>query len=139
LPLDAAQQAADRLVRIYTIGFGSTEPEQMVCTPEQLGSDAFSGSFGGGSFGGSGFGGGSGQYRRYLILDEPTLQGMAEITGGTYYRAEDADQLYDVFVNLPNEIVLQKESLEISVFFAIVGALLAAISTALALIWHRFP
>jgi Ca-activated chloride channel family protein len=147
LPLDVAQQAADRLLRVYTIGFGSTEPEQMVCTPQQLGSDSFSGSFGSGGFGGGGFrdenngdgSGGFGRFRRFLLLDEPTLQGMAELTGGTYYRAENAEQLYDVFVNLPNEIALQKEMREISVFFAMSGAFLVISVIAFSLAWRRFP
>jgi Ca-activated chloride channel homolog len=137
LPLDTAQQAADRKVRVYTIGFGTTDPQQMVCTQQQLGSDVFNGGFGG--FGGGGFGGGGGGFRRFLILDEPTLQGMADITGGSYYRAEDAEQLYDVFINLPTEIVLQKERLEISAIFSILGAIFATIAIALSLWWHRFP
>jgi len=142
-PLDAAQQAADRHVRVYTIGFGSTEPESMVCTPQQLGSDAFDdgfGGFGGGFSGGfGGGGGGGGGIRRFLLLDEPTLQGMADITGGAYYRAEDAEQLYEVFVSLPTEIVLQKERLEISVIFSFLGAIFAIIAVALSLMWHPFP
>jgi len=141
-PLDAAQQAADRLVRIYTIGFGSTDPGQMVCTPQQLGGDAFNG-FGGGGFGGN-FqgdrgGGGGGGFRRFLLLDEDTLQGMADLTGGAYFRAEDTEQLYEVFVNLPNEIILQKERIEISVIFSIVGAIFALSAVILSIIWHRFP
>ena len=40
-PVEAAQQAVDRRVRIYTIGFGTMTPTQMVCTAAQLGSDAF--------------------------------------------------------------------------------------------------
>ena len=138
MPLEAAQQAADRQVRVYTIGFGSTEPEQMVCTPQQLGGDAFNDGFGSG-FGGGFGGGGGGGFRRFLILDEPTLQGMADITGGAYYRAEDAEQLYDVFVDLPTEIVLQKQRLKISVFFSILGAIFATVAVVLSLIWHRFP
>jgi Ca-activated chloride channel family protein len=67
------------------------------------------------------------------------LQGVADITGGSYYRAEDAEQLYDVFVNLPTEIVLQKERLEIIVIFSILGAIFTVIAVALSLIWHRFP
>jgi Ca-activated chloride channel family protein len=137
-PFDAAQQAADRQLRIYTIGFGSTNPQQMICTREQLGSDAFSGGFGGG-FGRSFGGGGGGGFRRFLILDEDTLQGMADITGGAYYRAENAEQLYDVFVNLPNEIILQKENLEISAVFSIGGAVFIAGALALSLLWRRFP
>jgi Ca-activated chloride channel family protein len=88
--------------------------------------------------GNSGRGGGGG-FRRYLVLDEPTLQGMADATGGAYYRAEDAEQLYDVFVSLPSEIVLQRERLEIGAFFALAGAAFAGAAVALALIWHRLP
>lgn len=144
-PLDAAQQAADRQVRVYTIGFGSTSPEQLVCTPEQLGSDIFFDGFGGG-FGSGGFGGwgsgsgfGGGGFRRYLLLDETTLQGIADLTGGDYYRAENADQLYEVFVDLPTDIVLQKERMEISVLFSILGAIFVATAAALSILWHRFP
>jgi len=143
-PLDVVQKATDRQVRIYTIGFGSTNPGRMVCTPAQLGSDLFGDRFGGGGFGGGGFGGdwfgGGGRgFGRFLQLDESTLQGMADLTGGAYYRAEDAEQLHDVFVNLPTEIVLQKERLELSALFVMLGAVFATAAVTLALIWHRFP
>lgn len=131
-PLVAAQQAADRRVRIYTIGFGTSEPGQLICTQRQLGSDIFEGGFGGG------FGGG-GNIRRFLVIDEPTLQAVADMTGGAYFRAESADQLLDVFLNLPAQIVLQKESVEISVVFSTLGALLVTVAVTLSLIWNRFP
>jgi Ca-activated chloride channel family protein len=140
LPIDAAQQAADRQVRVYTIGFGTADPGQMVCTQQQLGSDAFEGGFGGGGrFGGGGFGGGGGNFRRFVVIDEETLQAVADLTGGVYYRAENADQLLDVFLNLPTQIVLQKKTLEISVFFAAVGAILAVAAMGLSLWWNRYP
>lgn len=139
-PLDAAEQAADRLVRVFTIGFGTTEESEIVCSQEQLGGDVFSGGFGGGFSGGfsGGFGGGR-DFRRYLYLDEPTLKGMAEITGGEYFRAENADQLFEVFKDLPTLIVLQKEHLEISVLFLALGALLALTAVWLSLRWNQFP
>jgi hypothetical protein len=44
---------------------------------------------GGGGFG-DGFGGrfgcGDGGFRRFLQLDEPALKGVAQLTGGSYYR-----------------------------------------------------
>jgi Ca-activated chloride channel family protein len=64
---------------------------------------------------------------------------MAEMTGGAYFRAESADQLLDVFLNLPAQIVLQKETVEISVLFSTLGAILATVAVALSLIWNRFP
>jgi Ca-activated chloride channel family protein len=133
-PLDAARQAADRQLRVYTIGFGTTELSEMVCSRQQLGSDIF-----GGRFGGGGFGGGFRDFRRFLLLDEPTLEAVADITGGSYFRAESADQLNEVFLDLPTQIVLQKETLEISVIFLALGAILAIIAMALALLWNRFP
>ena len=97
---------------------------------------------------GGGFGGrrwrrrfwrrGGGGIRRFLLLDEDTLQGMADLTGGAYYRAEDAEQLYDVFADLPTEIVLQKQRLEISALFSLLGAVFATLAAALSLLWHRF-
>ncbi|MCB0156410.1 MAG: VWA domain-containing protein [Anaerolineae bacterium] len=138
-PLDAAQQAAERGVRVYTIGFGTAEPGQMVCTPQQLGAADLSGGGFGGGFGGGGFGGGGGSFRRFLVIDEPTLQGVADMTGGAYYRAENADQLLEVFRNLPTQITLQKQNLEISVFFAGAGALFVATAVGLSLLWNRFP
>jgi len=138
-PLDAAQQAADRQVRVYTIGFGTADPGQIVCTREQLGGDVFGGNFGGnfGSFGGN-FGGG-GSFRRFLVIDEETLQGVAELTGGEYYRAENADQLLNIFLNLPTQITLQTENRELSVLFSTLGGLLAAVAVALSLAWNRYP
>lgn len=138
LPLDAAQKAADRHVRVYTIGFGTTNPGQMVCTQRQLGSEIFGdgGGFGGGGFGG---GGGGGGFRRFLLLDEPTLRGIAELTGGDYFQAESAEQLLDVFLNLPTHIILQKELREISVLFTALGALFAVSAVILSLRWNRFP
>lgn len=141
LPLDAARQAADRHVRVYTIGFGTSEIPEMVCTRQQLGSDifGFGSGFGRGFGGGGGFGGGFRDFRRFLVIDEATLQGVADVTGGSYYRAENADQLLEVFQELPTEITLQKEALEISVLFALLGTLFAASAIALSFLWNRFP
>jgi Ca-activated chloride channel family protein len=137
LPIDAAQQAADRKVRVYTIGFGTANPGQMICTQAQLGSDAFGGGGFGGGFGR--FGGGGGNFRSFLMIDEDTLQTVASMTGGEYYRAESADQLYDVFLDLPTQLILQTELLEISVIFAALGAVLVTAALALSLWWHRYP
>lgn len=137
LPLDVAQTAADRQVRVYTIGFGTTEFSEMACSREQLGSDAFGNGFGRGFFGG--FSGGGRNFQRYLLLDEPTLRGVADITGGTYFRAENADQLYEIFLDLPAKIILQEEKLEISVLFLSLGFVSILLSITLSLLWNRYP
>ena len=131
-PLDAARQAADRRVRVFTIGFGTTTPRAMVCSPAQMGSD-----IGGGGFGGGTGGGGGGGFRRFLLLDERTLQGVADLTGGSYYRAESAEQLLEVFSSLPAQITLQKQDVELSAGFSALGALLFTSALALSLLWTR--
>ncbi|MDT8304394.1 MAG: VWA domain-containing protein [Anaerolineae bacterium] len=133
--LDSVLQAADRRIRIYTIGFGTEDPGRMVCTRAQMGGDAYGGGFGGG-FGGGSFGGG-GNFRRFLVIDEETLQAVAALTGGEYYRAESADQLYQVFLDLPAQIELQEQAVEISVILTALGAVLATVAVALSLWWHR--
>ncbi len=134
-PLDAAPIAAERGVRVYTIGFGTSDPAGLVCSSAQLGGDAFGDGFGGGAGGGFRPGGGGGPPRRFLVIDEPTLQAVAEQTGGEYYRAESADQLVEVFETLPAQVELQEEEREITQFFAIAGALVVALAMAASFRW----
>jgi len=134
-PVQAAQVAAERKVRIYTIGFGTTNPTSMVCTRDQLGADVFND--GGGFVGGGG--GPVGSFRNFLVIDEPTLMKVADITGGKFFKAEDASQLRTVFQQLPHQVQLQTEKHEISVWFAIIGAVLALTAIALSLLWNRYP
>lgn len=132
-PLDAAQQAVDRGVRVYTIGFGTVNGSGFPSCPQQfLGNEPFDGPqfFGGGGFGGRGF-------RRGI--DEPTLKQIAALTGGEYYSAESAHQLQSVFENLPTYLITRHEIMEISVGFAALGALLAVVAIVLSMIWNPMP
>ena len=139
LPLDAAQQATDRGVRVYTIGFGTANGSNFPnCNQRFIGSEPFGGGgFGGGQFGGGQFGGGFGGFRRGI--DETTLKRIADVTGGTYYSAESAGELQNVFQNLPTYLITKHETTEISVAFAAIGALLAALAIVLSLLWHPLP
>jgi Ca-activated chloride channel family protein len=133
-PLDAVPYAVERRVRVYTIGFGTVDPARLVCTAQQLGADVEGGGFGGGGGGGGGFGG-----RSPLRADEGTLRGVAEETGGQYYAAVDAAQLRKVFSDLPKDVEIQKESHEITVAFAALGAILAAAAVAASVRWSPYP
>ena len=131
-PITAAQQAAARGLRIFTIGFGTTEPSQMMCTADQIGDGSQFGR-GPGGFGGP-FGG-----RRALLIDEDTLTKVADLTGGRYFRAQDAGQLNKALADLPREIGLHKQRVEISVWFVLAGALLVFTGVGLSLWWSRVP
>src|SRR5271157_483324 len=139
LPLDAAQQAEDRGVRVYTIGFGTPNGSEFASCQS---SDPFAGGFGfgGGGFGGGGFGGGFGGFGGFQRgIDETTLKQVAYMTGRTYYSASSAGELQNVFKSLPTYLIMKHETTEISVLFTAFGALLAAIATVLALLWHPLP
>ena len=68
-------------MRVYTIGFGTEQGGVMDCG-DGFRSDRFRG------------GSSSGTFRRGI--DEPTLQEIADMTGGAYYSAESADELHRV-------------------------------------------
>lgn len=132
LPLDAAQQAADRGIRIYTIGFGTES------------GPSFSDPFGGGGGGGGGGFGGQGQgnffggrFRRGI--DETTLKQIAAMTGGQYYSASSASELQKVFDSLPTYLIAKHGVNEISVLFAALGAVIAVAALVLSLLWRPLP
>ncbi len=131
-PLVAAQQAADRGVRVYTIGFGTAFGGEFVeCGPRLQGNEPF------GGFGGGGPGGGGGRFRRGI--DEVTLQQVSAMTGGEYYSAESSGELQDVFQSLPTNIIVKHDVTEISFIFTAIGALLAVAGIALSMLWHPLP
>jgi Ca-activated chloride channel homolog len=145
LPLDAAQQASARGLRVYTIGFGTENPGDRAprCAqgligrePLQSGDPGGFGGFGGG-FGGGGFGGGGGGFRR--AIDEPTLKGIAEATDGEYYPAQSATELHAVFQNLPTSLITRHEVMEIGVAFVGLGAFLVAGAILLGQRWRPLP
>jgi Ca-activated chloride channel homolog len=118
-PTRAAESAAVRGLRVFTIGFGTTTPSRMACTGRQAGGWA-----GGGPRGG--FGGG-----------EATLQAVAEITGGQYYKAESADQLQGALSDLPSQVTVVRKHIDIASWFAGAGGLLVAVAVGLSLWWNR--
>jgi len=134
-PVTAAQQAAARHLRIDTIGFGTTQPAPLVCTSDEISGNS---GFGGGRPPGPGrFGGGGGGFGRALEMDADTLSQVAEATGGKYYKAEDAKALTAALMDLPNAIILQRQNVEITWWFALGGALLVLAAVSLSLWWNR--
>jgi Ca-activated chloride channel family protein len=136
-PLDAVPYAVERGVRVYTIGFGTENPAPFACTSEQLGPYDPYGGFGRGGGGGFGGFGGGGGFRRGA--DIPTLQAVAKRTGGSYHGAADADQLREVFAELPKEVATQRERSEITWIFAALAGLLAGAAAAASIRWSTYP
>jgi Ca-activated chloride channel family protein len=119
-PAQAAVQAAARGVRVYPIGFGTTNPTQMACTRDQYGGFAQPRirDFGGGPGGPGGPGGG----RNFLVVDEGALKDVAQTTGGEYFAATDADALTKVLADLPKHVTVTEQDVDLSAAFAVVAA-----------------
>ena len=136
-PLDAAKQAADRGVRVYTIGFGTENGP----SGNPFGGQQTDGGFGQGGqrpggFGGNNFFGGPG-FRRGI--DETTMKEIASLTGGEYYAASNAEELNNVFKGLPTYLIAKHGITEISFIFVAGGAFLVLLAALLSFRWHPLP
>ena len=56
-----------------------------------------------------------------------------------YHGAKDADQLQEVFADLPKDFATQRERTEITWMLAAFGALLAAAAVAASMRWSPYP
>jgi len=108
-PIDAARLAADRGIRIFTVGIGTADGEIM------------------------GFEG----WRMRVRLDEETLKTVSGITRGQYFYAGNASELKKVYSSLNSRFVLEKKETEITALFSALAALLAMVSAVLSLLWFN--
>jgi Ca-activated chloride channel family protein len=105
--LEMAKLAADRGVRIYTVGMGTKEGEII------------------------GFEGWSMRVR----LDEETLKQVSLLTRGEYFYAGTAEDLKKVYQSLSSKLVVEKRETEVTALFAALGAVLAVLAAGLSLWW----
>jgi Ca-activated chloride channel family protein len=126
-PLEAAQQAMERGVRVYTIGFGTDSTDSIMDCGSQFQENTFLGGLGPAPSTGSGF---------HRQIDETTLRQIADLTGGTYSAASSASDLEHVFQNLPTFIVATRQTVEISVLFTMLAAIALIMAVLLSWRWH---
>jgi Ca-activated chloride channel homolog len=108
-PLEAAKEAANRGVRVFTVGFGTSNGEI-------IGAEGWS---------------------MRVRLDEESLKQIANITHGEYFYASNATDLKKVYATLNSRLVFEKKETEITAFFAAAGAVLVVLAAALSLIWFN--
>ena len=108
-PIEIAKLAADRGVRVYTVGFGTTSGEII------------------------GFEGWSFRVR----LDEETLKTIAIMTQGEYFYAGTATDLKKVYEQLNSRISLEKKETEITALFSAAAGLLTLLAGLLSLLWFN--
>ena len=107
--MEAAKMAADRGVRIYTVGVGTVDGETI------------------------GFEGWSMRVR----LDEATLKAVALQTQAEYFYAGSAETLKKVYEKLSSRLTVEKKETEIAGLLALLAAVLAISSAALSLLWFN--
>lgn len=111
-PLAAAQTAADRGVRIFTVGIGSPAGADLDLDGFQVHSQ----------------------------LDADTLGKIADLTGGTYSGAGDADTLLSIYDHLDTALVVRPEQIELTAVLAGLGLVLLVVGAAASLAWSgRLP
>ena len=108
-PLEAAKQAAQRGVRVYTVAFG---------TP-----NGFIPGFEGSSF--------------YAKVDEETLQAIAKATEGEFFRAGNSNDLKLIYEHLSTKFALERRDTEISALWAALSLVLLLCAGGLSLAWFR--
>ena len=108
-PLQAARLAADRGVRVYTVGFGNASG-----APVQIEG-----------------------YSIYMMFDEETLKAIAGLTNAEYFHASSGAELKKIYDTLTAKFVLQREETEITAFFAAAAAALVIAAAGLSLAWFN--
>jgi Ca-activated chloride channel family protein len=108
-PLEAAHMAAERGIRVFTVGVGTTQGEILR---------------------------GDGWSMR-VRLDEQTLKTISDLTRGEYFRAETATDLKKIYASLNSKLVLEKKETEITALFSAAAALFALAAGLLSLAWFN--
>jgi Ca-activated chloride channel family protein len=106
-PLAAAQLAADRGVRIHTIGIGSAAGTVLDVNG----------------------------FTVFTQLDEATLQQVSEITEGLYYNAETEEDLQTIYDNIEPRLKIKQEQTEVTAIFAGLSILILLGGGMLSLFW----
>jgi Ca-activated chloride channel family protein len=111
-PLEAAQAAAERGVRIYTVGLGSPAGTTLHVNG----------------------------FTVHTQLNEDLLKQISQISGGTYYNAESQEDLARIYDNITSQLVIKPEKTEITSILAGAGVLALLITGVFSLVWfNRLP
>jgi Ca-activated chloride channel family protein len=108
-PLEAARMAASRGVRVYTVGVG---------TPRTARVDVDG-------------------WMMEVGFDEPGLKEIAEITHADYFRADSAEALHRIYRTLGAELVVERQTTEVTALFTAAGAALSLVAGLLSLLWNH--
>jgi Ca-activated chloride channel family protein len=121
-PLQGAEIAKRAGIPVFTVALGT------------LGGKITNFSFGGGSFNGGVFGGGPG-LRQALAPDPKTLHAIADLTGGKFFRAQNAGAVQSAYQKLGSSLGRVPGRSEVTVDFAAGAAALLLVALVLGALW----
>jgi Ca-activated chloride channel family protein len=78
-------------------------------------------------------------YTYYTKVDEETLQAIAKVTGGEFFKASNAEDLKMIYQKLSSRFSMEKRETEITALFVLGSVVLIVLSMFLSLIWFRQP
>ena len=107
-PVAAAKMAAERGVRVYTVGIGTAKGTIVS----------------------------AGGWSMHVQLDEEALKQVAGITRAEYFLTSDAVDLKRIYSELTSRFVMEKKHTEITVFFSAAATLLALLAAMLSVTWY---
>jgi Ca-activated chloride channel homolog len=108
-PVDAARLAAERGVRVFTVGVGT--PDGQILTGEG--------------------------WSIRVRLDEDALKVIADMTRAEYFFAGNALDLKKIYEGLNSKLVMEKKETEITAVFTALAAALALLAAVLSLLWFN--
>ena len=111
-PLEVAQMAIERGVRVHTVGLGTSEGTVIEVDGFNL----------------------------FTSLNEPVLEEIALLTEGIYFKIEDTGNVPSVYKKLETEFIVEPREVEVTSALGGVSALLLLVGSALSLLWFgRMP
>jgi Ca-activated chloride channel family protein len=108
-PVDAARLAAERGVRIFTVGVGT--PDGQILTGEG--------------------------WSIRVRLDEDALKVIADMTRAEYFFAGNAPDLKKIYEGLNSKLVMEKKETEITALFTSVAAMFVLLGAVLSMLWFN--
>ncbi len=108
-PIESARMAADRGIRVYTVGVGTQGGET-------IGAEGWS---------------------MRVRLDEESLKTIANVTRGEYFYAGTATDLQKIYKNLNTKLFFEQKETEVTAMFVAAAAVLALVSGFLSVLWFN--
>jgi Ca-activated chloride channel family protein len=106
-PIEAAQAAADRGIRVHTVGIGTPEGTTLEING----------------------------FRVHTQLNKAMLTRIADTTQGSYYEADNQESLQKIYDSLDTQLVVRPQDVEVTSVFAGAGVIAILLGAVISVVW----